>query len=194
MAEQRLKKATLKNIEQEDKSIEFMFNPTELKFSRTLNIEQSEGSRTNKGQNKSSFKHPNPYQLTISNIMLDCYENDKKDRSVLKELKKFTDAVAYAEEGKGKAKRPPIYRFTWGSNAYLRCFIKTCNFRLTMFLDDGTPVRAILDLTLEQVSDKNPEPKLGTPKVSHVQRQNQGRSMPGHDQEEKDDKPTELLT
>ncbi|MDX2228493.1 MAG: hypothetical protein NW220_02565 [Leptolyngbyaceae cyanobacterium bins.349] len=178
-----LSKATLKNVEQGGKDIEFMFNPTELKFSRTVSIEQSQGSRTDRGQNKSSFKHPNPYQLTISNIILDCYEKQGDERNVLRELKPFTDAVAFVE-GQGKPQRPPIYRFTWGSNAYLRCFIKSCTFRLTMFLETGVPVRAILDLTLEQVSDKNPQPSQRPPNVLGGDRKSQGRPMAGHDQTE----------
>jgi len=157
--------------------IEFMFNPTELKFTRSVSIEQSEGSRTQSGQNKTSFKHPNPYTLTISNIILDTYEKKEGQRNVLEPLKPFTDAVAFARDGKGKAQRPPIYVLTWGKNSYLRCFVKTCNFRLTMFLSDGTPVRAILDLTLEQVDDSTPQPSQGTPNVSQEQRQNQGRPI-----------------
>jgi hypothetical protein len=156
--------------------IEFMFNPTELKFSRSVNIEQAKGSSSSSGNSKTSFKHPNPYQLTISNIMLDTYENKDGERSVLKPLKPFTDAVTYAKDGKGKAKRPPVYLLTWGTNVYLRCFIKSCNFRLTMFLPDGTPVRAILDLTLEQADDKTPKPDQGTPKISQAHRSKHGRA------------------
>lgn len=162
-----------------EEGIEFMFNPTELKFSRTLNIEQAQGAVNKSGQNKTSFKHPNPYQLTISNIMLDTYDTyedgKKQPLSVLKHLKKFTDTVEYVKKGKGKEKRPPIYFFTWGTNKYLRCFIKSCNFRLTMFLADGTPVRAILDLTLEQADSQKAEPNQGTPNVSKAQRQAENR-------------------
>lgn len=173
-----LEKATLKPATGENaQKIEFMFNPTELKFSRSVNIEQAAGANTRSGQNKTSFKHPNPYQLTISNIMLDTYENAAAKRSVLPELKPFTDAVAYAKDGKGKAKRPPVYLFTWGNNIYLRCFIKSCNFRLTMFLPDGTPVRAVVDLSLEQVDDSTPQPSQGTPNVSQSQRESQGRPI-----------------
>jgi hypothetical protein len=174
----QLEKATLLPAQGESaQKIEFMFNPTELKFARSVSIEQSPGARTDAGQNKTSFKHPNPYQLSLSNIILDTYENKASDRSVLKPLKPFTDAVAYAKDGEGKQKRPPIYIFTWGTNSYLRCFIKSCNFRLTMFLPDGTPVRAILDLTLEQADDSTPQPAPGTPSISQSQRQSQGRPM-----------------
>jgi Contractile injection system tube protein len=172
-------KATLEPAKGEEaKKIEFMFNPNELKFSRSTSTEQSQGSRTKSGGNKNSFKHPNPYQLTISNIILDTYEEKAEkpsDRSVLKPLKSFTDAMAYSKGGKEKDKRPPIYLFTWGANVYLRCFIKSCNFRLTMFLPDGTPVRAIIDLTLEQADEAKPQPTQGTPKVSQAQRRTQGR-------------------
>lgn len=174
----QLEKAVMQPAQGETaQKIEFMFNPTELKFARSVSIEQSEGARTNSGQNKTSFKHPNPYTLTINNIILDTYEKKEGDRNVLKPLKPFTDAVAYAKGGEGNQQRPPIYIFTWGTNTYLRCFIKTCNFRLTMFLPDGTPVRAILDLNLEQADDSTPQPSQGTPNVSQAQRQTQGRPL-----------------
>ncbi|MBE9031487.1 hypothetical protein IQ266_17275 [filamentous cyanobacterium LEGE 11480] len=152
-------------------AIEFMFNPTELKFSRSINIEQAEGSTTNKGKNKTSFKHPNPYQLSIGNIVLDVYERSGSEQDVLKYLKPFTEAVKYTEHGKKSGgKRPPIYIFTWGERKYMRCFVKSLNFRLTMFLPDGTPVRAIVDLSLEEVDDPRPQAKQGTPKVGKQQR------------------------
>lgn len=173
-----LEKATLRPAPGESgQPIEFMFNPNEIKFARSINIEQSQGAHTDRGQNRTSFKHPNPYQVTISNIILDTYEKPPSDRSVLKPLKPFTDAIAYAKDGRGQAKRPPVFLLVWGTNVYLRCFIKSCNFRLTMFLPDGTPVRAILDLTLEQVDDTVPRPGQGTPNVSQSDRQSQSRPI-----------------
>ncbi len=173
-----LEKAILLPIKQgEAQKIEFMFNPAELKFSRDVSIEQASGSRTDSGQPKSSFKHPNPYSLSISNIILDTYEKPPKDRSVLKPLKLFTDAVEYATGGEGNSERPPIYLFAWGSNPYLKCFVKSCNFRLTMFLPDGTPVRAIVDLSLEQIDDTSTQSSQQTPEVTQLMRQNGGRPI-----------------
>ena len=121
--------------------------------------------------------------MTISNIILDTYENEKDDRNVLTPLKQFTDAITYLKEGEtkktdkqsGEGKRPPIYIFTWGQNRYLRCLIKSCNFRLTLFLEDGTPVRAIVDLTLEQADETKPEPNQATPNVKKKQREQECR-------------------
>ena len=148
-----LEKAKLIATNGEAEDIEFMFNPTEISFSRSMQIEQAEGARTDKGQNKPSFKHPNPYTLKIGNIILDTYEDNA---SVLEHVSKFTQAVEFTQKGEGKKKRPPIYLFTWGSNNYLRCFVKSFGFKLTLFLPDGTPVRAIIDLSLEQVEVPTP--------------------------------------
>ena len=165
-----LKKAKLKCLDLDSHSIEFMFNPNELGFSRSMSLEQSNGARTDQGQNKVSFKHPNPYSLKISNIMLDTYELGS---SVLDKVRPFTKAVEFTQQGEGKNKRPPIYLFTWGSNSYLRCFVKSFNFKLTLFLPDGTPVRAVVDLDLEQVDPPSPSGSQGSRNPSAGERAGQ---------------------
>jgi hypothetical protein len=137
--------------------IQFMFNPNMISFSRSISIEPSRGARNHRGDNQTSFKHPNPYTVQIGNIMIDTYESRT---SVLEEIKKFRDGVQFvnADNSSGQAgnhQRPPIYLLQWGETNYLRCFIKTLNFKLTLFLNDGTPVRATVDLTLEQVAAPN---------------------------------------
>ena len=177
----------------EGEDIEFMFNPNQLAFSRSINLEQAKGSQTKDGNNKVSFKHPNPYSLKISNILIDTYET--KEANVLDTIKKFKLAVEFVKDGKassgkaprgkaknGKAKngnaqekRPPIYLFTWGNYNYLRCFVKTFSFKLTMFRPDGTPVRASVDLDLEQVDLPNSQPSQNTPSPSDKLRRDQSR-------------------
>jgi hypothetical protein len=177
----------------EGEDIEFMFNPNQLAFSRSINLEQAKGSQTKDGNNKVSFKHPNPYSLKISNILIDTYET--KEANVLDTIKKFKLAVEFIKDGKapsgkassGKAqngnaqngnaqeKRPPIYLFTWGNYNYLRCFVKTFSFKLTMFRPDGTPVRASVDLDLEQVDLPNSQPTQKTPNPSNKLRRDQNR-------------------
>lgn len=165
----KLEKALLKAIDGDADDIEFMFNPNEVSFSRTMSLEQAEGSRTDTGQNKTAFKHPNPYSLTISNIIFDTYEVGE---SVLPYVGKFTKAVEFTQEGEGDKKRPPIYLFAWGSNQYLRCFVKNFSFKLSLFLPDGTPVRASIDLSLEQVDP--PTPSRGQSPTNPTSGQRQG--------------------
>ncbi|HAA32043.1 MAG TPA: hypothetical protein DCE56_35490 [Cyanobacteria bacterium UBA8553] len=161
-----LVKATLIGIDGGE-NIKFMFNPTEITFSRTISLEQPPGAQTDKGENKVSFKHPNPYSLKISNIIFDTYE---EGTSVLNYITKLKAAVEFSKSGEGQSKRPPIYLFTWGDTSYLRCFVKTLTFKLTMFLDNGTPVRASVDLDLEQVESSTPLASMKTPNLSPEQR------------------------
>lgn len=127
--------------ENHENHIPFMFNPTELEFKRTMDWENEAGARNDSGDPLSSFKKPNPVTLTINNIILDTYENQE---SVIPYLRKFMQAVEFAKSGDEAGKRPPIYLFTWGNNAYLRCYVSSLTFKLTLFLPDGTPVRAVI--------------------------------------------------
>lgn len=169
-----LEKAKLIAVYQgEGEDIEFMFNPNQLSFSRSISLEQAEGAQTNKGNNKVSFKHPNPYSLNISNILIDTYET--KEGSVLDYIQKFKKAVEFTDKGEGKEKRPPIYLFTWGNQNYLRCFVKKFSFKLTLFRPNGVPVRASIDLDLEQVDLPISQPGQGAPSPSNKLRQDQNR-------------------
>jgi hypothetical protein len=151
--------------------IEFMFNPTQLAFSRSISLEPAKGSFTQQGENKVSFKYPNPYSLKLSNIIIDTYEEGK---NVLYYINKFKKSVEFANK-----ERPPIYLFTWGDIKYLRCFIKTLSFKLTMFLPDGIPVRASIDLDLEQVENETPKVSQSTPNPNKEQRQASNRRNKG---------------
>lgn len=163
-----LEKAVLTAIHNDVPDIKFMFNPNELAFSRSMELEQSRGARTQSGQSKVSFKHPNPYSLKISNIMLDTFEVKS---TVLEKVAPFAQAVEFTKQGEGEKKRPPIYLFTWGKTHYLRCFVKSFDFKLTLFLPDGTPVRAVVNLTLEQVDPPSPGRSQSTPNPSSGQRE-----------------------
>lgn len=59
--------------------------------------------------------------------------------------------------GPKKDQRPPMYRFVWGDQVYLRrCFVEKLNYKLTMFLPDGTPVRATVDSLKLKEADEQP--------------------------------------
>jgi hypothetical protein len=141
-------------------TIQFMFNPTQLAFNQSINLTKSEGSRTGRGLPKVSFAFPNPCTLTLSEIIFDTYE---QGTNVLTHIRQFENALNFASSGQAANKRPPTYVFTWGDHQYIRCFITQLNYTLTLFLPDGTPVRAKLDLTLEEIDESIAQPGLGTP-------------------------------
>lgn len=152
-------------------TIEFMFNPAQLVFSQSIRLNKTEGARTGRGLPKVNFAHPEPCTLKISDIWLDTYE---KGESVLTHLQQYEKALNFASTGEVKDKRPPTYVFTWGSHQYIRCFIIDLTYTLTMFLPDGTPVRAKLDLSLEEIDESTSQPGMGAP--AQVDRKNDTRN------------------
>jgi hypothetical protein len=170
--------------------IEFMFNPNELNFSRSLELTPIKGARTKKGMPKISFGYPQPYSLTINNILFDTYETG--ENVLVKYIDPFREAVSFdsfklsddQRDPKDKerpkiTKRPSTYLFTWGGEEYLLCLVKTLSYKLTLFLPNGTPVRAIVNLTLEEVDESAPEPDVSTPEVSKRLRQQEQAKRKG---------------
>jgi len=159
-----LEKAKLLCRDGSDYDIDFMFNPTEVSFEGDVESSDNPGSRSSEsGKPKVSFSNIKAYRITINNILFDTYETNED--VVKKHIFKFKKAVRFVS---GK-ERPPLFAFYWG-NAYLDyCFIEKLSYKLTLFLSDGTPVRAVIDsLTLketdgpanEQASAPAPQPSL----------------------------------
>ncbi len=189
---QQLQKAYLYSQIDPVNPIEFMFNPTDLQFSRTVDIQTQCGAITSKGLPKVVFGHVAPYELSLSGIVFDTFENGT---SVINEIQPLLDAVDFSKfngaaggasnsqagspkglgnKGSGNSKaggpkrpgnkgsgnspadskkrqRPPVYYLMWGQQNYVQCMVKSLTCKLTMFLSDGTPVRAIVDISLQQV-------------------------------------------
>lgn len=178
---QQLVKAKLFSLDQADYDIEFMFNPTQLDFTRGIKLNQPQGARSSQGRAKVSFAAPDPCVLTLSKVMFDTYE---QGTDVLKTyINQLTKAVQFLDGATGGTggvggrtsssssggnqsnsnKRPPIYLFIWGAQDYLRCFVESFKYQITMFLPDGTPVRATANLTLKEVDAATAVPNPRTP-------------------------------
>jgi hypothetical protein len=159
-------------------TIEFMFNPNQLAFTQRINLTKNSGSRTGRGLPKINFAYPEPCILNIRDIIIDTYE-ESGGKSVITYLKQFEKAVNFAESGDSKEKRPPTYVFTWGNFQYIRCFITDLSYTLTLFLPDGTPVRAKLDLTLEEVDESTSQPGMGAPSAPNRSEDTRSRRKKG---------------
>ncbi|HLP90625.1 MAG TPA: hypothetical protein VK184_18840 [Nostocaceae cyanobacterium] len=155
-----LQKAQLIPIEGEGSPFEFMFNPTKLTFSQSVQLNEDSAS-TEQGVPKVTYGHPDPCSLTISDVIIDTYESGG---SVFSKLAPLAQAVRFATGGEGDKKRAPVYLFTWGTKgAYMRCFVTSINWDLTMFRPDGTPVRAKVGLTLKEAGNSVSQPGMSAP-------------------------------
>lgn len=143
-----LEKAKLIAYNGEAPDIELMFNPTEISFSRSVTWVADDGSRGTTLLPKINFSGVQPYQFTLKQLLFDTYETKKSVMRYIDIIKKGVETIQ-----KSPDKRPPVYIFTWNQE-YFYCVMTSLSYTLTMFLSDGTPVRAMVDISLEEV-DKN---------------------------------------
>ena len=144
----QLEKAKLKAYNGEAPDIDLMFNPSEISFSRSVNWEKHPGNRGTTLLPKINFSGVEPYRFDLKQIIYDTYETKKSVMEYIDKIKKGVETI----EGQSD-KRPPVYKFTW-KDEYFYCVMTSLSYTLTMFLTDGTPVRAMVDISLQEV-DKN---------------------------------------
>ena len=197
-SQQLVKAALIPRTGETAVAIEFMFNPTDVQFSRAVSIEYMEGARTFRGLPKVNFGFVEPYEIKLAGVVFDTYETGADVYDLIQPLRDAVDfssfrdpfaagertvetsllnvaadtlvsslasstlglnanAAGFFEYGVDlntqalELRRPPVFYFIWGSHNYMRCMIKDLSFKLTMFLPDGTPVRAMVDMTLTEV-------------------------------------------
>lgn len=147
-----LYKATLKSLD-DGSYVKFQFNPKEISFSTRVTLSKAKGARAEEsGFPKVSYGNLEANTISLRNIYFDTYENrDNVLEKYIKTLRNFAKFVSFQEQ------RTHILKLIWGDYMYIeKCFIESFDYRLTMFLPNGRPVRAIIDnLTLVE-TDENP--------------------------------------
>jgi Contractile injection system tube protein len=143
-----LKKAILKARKNEGDDIELMFNPEEISFTRSVTWESDKGNRGSQLLPKVNFSGVEPYKFTLKQLLFDTYESKE---SVMKHVNAIKKGVEKMDNSKADS-RPPVYIFIW-SDKYFHCVITSLTYKLNMFLTDGTPVRAIVDISLQEVDE-----------------------------------------
>src|SRR5919198_370947 len=98
-----------------------------------------------------------PEHVTLSlNALFD--DSEKSNGDVSGDVETLLSWTRPTSETLGAGKVPwgPLLNFTWGNNktfAQFKCVLTSVSAQYTMFLRDGTPIRAMVSLTLQQVPD-----------------------------------------
>src|SRR6266511_4701112 len=130
-----LEKATITKLSTGER-IAVMFNPAEYSFDMGNNFAEIDipGLRTPPIQ----YVRGNAKSLRME-LFFDTYETASDVRAA-------TVLVTALLEPEPQTQAPPILLFNWGGFA-LKCVLESVAQRFTMFLEDGTPVRATLNTT-----------------------------------------------
>lgn len=143
-----------------------MFNPKEYTFSK----QNQWSEKTAKGQSVShmEFGGGSPATLKLQ-LFFDTYEDHdfgqvrvKAGEDVRKYTKGLWDLMKISEQKKNKATdkgEPPHCRFEWGSLWSFEAVIDSLSQKFTLFRADGTPLRAIVDVSFRQIRDEGQYPR-----------------------------------
>lgn len=155
--------AIIKNLAT-NTEIKCMFNPQEYKISKS-NGWSSEKAR---GQNQphAEYSGGGPNSLTL-NLVFDTYEthewfgNQAREdvRKYTQELWKLTLVNKSSIDSNNGQGKPPECRFQWGKLWSFVGVVTSLSQTFTLFLADGTPVRAKIDITFQQTTDEDAYPR-----------------------------------
>lgn len=140
-----------KNGKESGKAVDCMFNPFEYTVSKSNTY--SEKSRNRSSTPKIEFKKSGAQTLKL-NLMFDTYEAGDDVSRITNKLWKFMEPK---KESGSKKESPPEVAFEWGVFRFI-AVITQMTQKFTLFLKDGTPVRAKVDVTFTQHKDVNDYP------------------------------------
>jgi hypothetical protein len=135
-------------------SVDCMFNPFEYTVSKTNTYEQN--AKNNADVPQVEFKKAGPQVLKLS-LFFDTYEAGEDVSLTTNGLWKLMESKTRQEGNKNKKIPPPEVAFEWGVFRFV-AVITDMTQKFTLFLQDGTPVRAKVDVTFTQHKDSNDYP------------------------------------
>jgi nucleoid-associated protein YgaU len=122
--------------------ITVLFNPTQ--YSLDMGNQIAEIGIPGLGSPILQFVRGNTRTLTME-LFFDTYEQQRDVRT-------YTEQIYGLLDIRRSLHRPPICTFTWGRFNFT-CVVDRVSGRFTLFLSDGRPVRATLNVTFKQFVD-----------------------------------------
>jgi LysM repeat protein len=142
-----LTKARLYNADTGAMVVECHFNPNEVAISKSNKWEPEHAAGTNLPD--VHFKGAGARSLTLT-LIFDSYEKRTDIREATNKVLSLMDAPQDKSKNSKKA-RPPHVMFRWGDFETFPAVITQLAQKFTLFLETGTPVRATLSVTLQEV-------------------------------------------
>ncbi len=153
-----LEKALITNCDTGE-AIPVLFNPEEYTLSRDNNFAQMAVP----GLQSPLLQFVNGSLQTLEmELLLDTYEEHRYGDRVLnhagEDVRKLTTRITGLLDINPATHAPPVLLFTWASLSFT-CVLARAAQRFIMFLADGTPVRARLQVTLNEYTNAELEAK-----------------------------------
>lgn len=152
-----LEKATITNTVSGE-IIPVLFNPTEYSLKRSSNFAQT--AVPGLSAPIMQFVHGGMQTLDME-LLVDTYEDHReggRNTTAGTDVRELTGTITQLMDIDPTTHAPPILLFAWGSLAFT-CVLANVSQKFTMFLPDGTPVRARLTVTFNEFRNVDLEAK-----------------------------------
>ncbi len=170
-----LVKAEITNVDDEREKVVCMFNPREYTFTKQNNWTEDRNKGADVG--RLEFGGGSPAKLSLQ-LFFDTYEahyhggrqlnqagdDVRRYTRALWNMMKVSERKRNQTTGRGE---PPHVRFTWGALWSFEAVIESISQKFTLFLNDGTPVRATLDVSFKQIVDEGQYPRQNPTSGGH---------------------------
>jgi nucleoid-associated protein YgaU len=131
----------------------FTFNPNEFSISKSASWSRTP-QRGAAGAAMPQFTGSEPASLSLE-VFFDASEASSP--KVAKDVQRLLDTVTPLQKTiSADRPSPPWVVFGWGKFMSFVAIVKSVNAKYTMFLPDGTPIRATATLTLEEIPTDPP--------------------------------------
>jgi hypothetical protein len=127
-----------------------MFNPKEYTFQKENTWKEGDAHARNTSQLKFGGGKPTTLQVQL---FFDTYSEQTDVREHTDPIWGLMMVDDKLKDQKSKNSRPPKVMFQWGSTWSFEAVITSIKQQFTLFLSTGTPVRATLDVSFQQVKD-----------------------------------------
>jgi hypothetical protein len=145
-----LVKAKINNLDTGDE-FDVCFNPREYTFSKVAPWSE----HNIQGLDSPLYEWTSGAAMRLNvELFFDAYELEGAARDV----RQWTDKLEVSQLVNPDKHRPPHLLFIWGKKLKFKCILQSLSIRFTMFLDDGTPVRAVANCTFLEYA--SPEEQL----------------------------------
>jgi hypothetical protein len=146
-------KAFIENLDTGER-ISVLFNPKEYSITKSNYWQSYRTSGANLPT--MTFGNGEPASMSVQ-LFFDTYEDKMDVRRHTNKIAKLME-VNIREEGEGTKLRPPKVKFHWGLSWTFKAVITQMTQNFTLFLPTGTPVRATIDVTFQQIEDEHSFP------------------------------------
>jgi hypothetical protein len=129
--------------------VDCMFNPSEFTVSKTNTYREDAGNRSDVPIFEFSKAGPQVLKLKL---IFDTYESQESVSLRTNKLWKMMESKSVPQGDGNRKVPPPDVAFEWGEFRFI-AVITAMTQKFTLFKPDGTPVRALVDVTFTQHKD-----------------------------------------